>query len=396
MIAGATAVASVGAIALTPIAPAVSLPSLSQIKSEVALSAFADPVSALLNTTAVVGNYFLNGVYGTAAANWPGSGTFLYPDGIGAYVNGGIPGNTGITAPGIIQTAVNNPLPIATALLTNWLGYGYLAGSAALGAAGAVADILWSIPATAVTVGLDLLALNAPQAIADVQAAVQAAISSASDAVNALVNSAATIVSTIAYRGTAALNFMQEAITQLPTLIASQAQLLVGSVTGVFNSVLAASSAANPVEGVWNALVNGLLDATVSGSLPATVINLTAGAGIQYGPVTTAVPPYVVSVRAFGTATLGGLANVLDTTRSGRGLYPPEEDNVITDNDIYWNNYDYRCCSSAPAAAAVAAPAARAARAAAAGDTSSATDQGSSAAANRPKAARAHAARADR
>ncbi|MFZ4373044.1 MAG: hypothetical protein ACOYO2_07395 [Mycobacterium sp.] len=338
MIAGVTAVIGVGAIALTPIAPAVSLPSLSQIKSEVALSAFADPISALLNTGAVLGSYFLGGLDGTPAANWPGSGTFLYPDGIGAYASGGIPGNTGVTAAGIIQTAINNPVPIASALLHNWLGYGQLA----------------------------------------------------------LAGDVATIISTVAARGTAAQIFLLQAASRLPILISAQIQLLTASMIGVLNSVVAASSAPNPVEGVWNALVNGLLDASVSGSLPATVINLTAGAGIQYAPVTAPTPPYVPSVRAIGTAVLGGLANVLSPTRVG--LYPPEEDNVISDNDIYWNNYNYSsgARSSGPAAATAAAPPARAARAAAAGDSSSATDQGNSAAADRPKAARAHAARADR
>ena len=344
MIAGVTAVIGVGAIALTPIAPAVSLPPLSQIKSEVALSAFADPISALINTGAVLSSYFFGGLDGTPAANWPGSGTFLYPDGIGPYVNGGIPGNTGVTAPGIIQSAVNNPFPIASALLHNWLDYGQLA----------------------------------------------------------LAGDTATIVSTIAARGTAALEFLLQAATRLPILIAAQVKLLMGSMTEVLNSVVAASSAPNPVEGVWNALVNGLLDASVSGSLPATVINLTAGAGIQFAPVTAPTPPYVPSGRAIGTAVLGGLANVLRPTRVGE-QYPPEEDNVISDNDIYWNNYVAR--SSAPASAAVAAPVARAARAAAAApatqvaaaaDNSSATGERSSAAAHQPKAARTPAARAGR
>ena len=350
MIAGATAVVCVGAIALTPIAPAVSLPSLSQIKSEVSLSALADPISALLSTGTVLGSYFLGGVDGTPAANWPGSGTALYPDGIGPYVNGGIPGNTGITAPGIIQTAINNPFPIASALLHNWVGYGQLA----------------------------------------------------------LAGDAATILSNIAARGTAAIDFLLQAATRLPILSAAQVQLLMGSMTGILNSVVAASSASNPAEGVWNALVNGLLDASVSGSLPATVINLTVGAGIQYAPVTAATPPYVPSIRAIGTAVLGGLANVIDTTRGagcGSSCYPPEEDNVISDDDIYWNNYNSRPRASGPASAAVAAPVARAARAAAAAsatraaaaaDNSSATGERSSAAANPPKAARAHAARAGR
>ena len=339
MIAGVTAVTCVGAIALTPIAPAVSLPSLSQIMSEVALSAFADPISALLNTGAVLGSYFLGGLDGTPAANWPGSGTFLYPDGIGAYVSGGIPGNTGVTAAGIIPTAINNPVPIASALLHNWLGYGQLA----------------------------------------------------------LAGDVATIISTIAARGTAAQIFLLQAASRLPILIAAQIQLLTASMMGVLNSVVAASSAPNPVEGVWNALVNGLLDASVSGSLPATVINLTVGAGIQYAPVTVPTPPYVPSVRAIGTAVRGGLANVLSPTRVGE-QFPPEEDNVISDNDIFWNNYysSSGARSSGPASATVEAPVARAAGAAAAGDSSSATDKGNSAAANRPKAARAHSARADR
>jgi hypothetical protein len=132
------------------------------------------------------------------------------------------------------------------------------------------------------------------------------------------------------------------------------------------------------------------------------VINLTAGAGIQFAPVTAPTPPYVPSIRAIGTAVLGGLANVLRPTRVGE-LYPPEEDNVISDNDIYWNNYVAR--SSAPASAAVAAPVARAARAAAAApttqvaatvDNSSATGERGSAVAHQPKAARTPAARAGR
>ena len=47
-----------------------------------------------------------------------------------------------------------------------------------------------------------------------------------------------------------------KAATRLPVLIAAQIQLLMGSMTGILNSVVATSSAPNPVAGVWNALVS--------------------------------------------------------------------------------------------------------------------------------------------
>lgn len=61
MVAGATAVVGAGAVALTPVSPAVGIPPISALKAEVALTQFANPIGASLNTAYVLGNYTLNG-----------------------------------------------------------------------------------------------------------------------------------------------------------------------------------------------------------------------------------------------------------------------------------------------------------------------------------------------
>lgn len=312
MIAGATAVVGASAIAMTPIAPAVSLPSLSLSKASVALAAFDNPFTALLNTGLVLGNYTLNGANTVPAVNWPGSGTNDFAAGIGALVNAGLV-DTGVVVPGLLPNILEVPFPAATTLLSNLLGYGFIGGAAALSAAGDVADILWSIPATALQVVTDLITLDFPAAIASITDAVAAAVVSATDAVNTLVNATTLLVSSVVTKGSAVLDLLLTDLSALPTIITGQISVLTGAVTGIVQNVVSAISAPNPAEGVWNALVSGLLDATVSGSLPATVINLTYGAGVQFGPIVSADIPFVPSVRTVGTGLATGIAEALNT-----------------------------------------------------------------------------------
>ncbi|MBU3705732.1 MAG: hypothetical protein FGM50_03480 [Mycobacterium sp.] len=315
MIAGTTALVGATAIAMTPVAPAVNLPALSTSNAAVSLAALNNPLGALLNTGLVLGNYFLNGAYTTPDANWPGSGTFTYPDGIGNVVNFIIP-SFGVTTPGLIPNIIDTPFPALTALVTNWAGYAYIAGATALSVAGNIADIIWTVPATAVQVALDLLTLDINQAIADIQSAIQGVLFEAQDAVQTLIGGATTIINSVVTKGQALIQTLLSDAGNLPTVLAGQVQLLIGSVTGVFQSVVAGLSDPNPIEGVWNALVDGLLDATVPGSLPATVINLTAGAGVQFGPIVSPDPaaaPFVPSIRTVGTSLINDVADALDT-----------------------------------------------------------------------------------
>jgi hypothetical protein len=385
MIAGTTAFVGATAIAMTPVAPAISIPSISVSKAAVSLAAFNNPLSALINTAVVLGNYTLNGAYTTPGVNWPGSGTYAYPDGIGALVNAGIP-SQGVVTPGLLPNILATPLPIATTFLTNQLGYAYIAlGSAAI-AAGDLTDILWAIPATALAV-----ILNPAAAIATIQAAIAGAIASAQDAVGALITGATTIVNSIVTKGQAVANFLLEEASLLPTILGGQFQILAGSVTGLAASVTAALATANPLQNGWNALVDGLLDATVSGSIPATVINLTYGAGVQFAPVTGLPAPFVPSVRTTGTALITGVADALNTP-------VPAPTASVSAASVR---------AEAAPAAAVAAEAAPAAEATA-GDNSAAAEESTTAApaasaaaddstsSDAPKASKAGAARAGR
>ena len=139
---------------------------------------------------------------------------------------------------------------------------------------------------------------------------------SAQEAVQTLIGGATTIINSVVTKGQALIQTLLSDAGNLPTVLAGQLQLLVGSVTGVFQSVVAGLSDPNPIEGVWNALVDGLLDATVPGSLPATVINLTAGAGVQFGPIVSPDPaaaPFVPSIRTVGTSLINDVADALNT-----------------------------------------------------------------------------------
>ena len=80
-----------GAVALTPVAPAVGVPPISTLTAEVALTQFANPIGASLNTAYVLGNYILNGADTSPDFNWPGSG-------IGAVING-LPPIAGVAIP---------------------------------------------------------------------------------------------------------------------------------------------------------------------------------------------------------------------------------------------------------------------------------------------------------
>ncbi len=170
MIAGSTALVGATAIAMTPVAPAVSIPSISTAKLGVAMAAFVNPLAEVLGTGNMILNYVLNGNYSTDPAsgglsNWgpysnlgPGyvlpDGTVLINDGaIGPVTNAGLtfgllPDLSGygpaINAVGIIPDFLGSPFPILTQVVNNQLGYITLALEAVGAVAGAAVNVLWT------------------------------------------------------------------------------------------------------------------------------------------------------------------------------------------------------------------------------------------------------------
>ena len=359
MIAGAVAVVGASAVAMTPVmATGSGLPALSAPNVE--LSAFANPITALLGVVGVTGQYLLSTAYGTgpagAPANWPFSNIgvalndTILPLTPSAVIPAGAPGYQAV---GIVGQLLADPLPVANQIVANLLGYGTAILGAGLTVASDIGDILWSIPATAVSVVLDLLSLDINGAIADITAAISAGVASATAAVNTIINTATNLVTSVITNATAVLDTVIEVLPTLVTATTAQVGYLFTKVQTYIGNVVNAITTFD-AEAVWNTVVADFL--SVAG-LPGDVLNLTAGAGVQVGP--NPLTEFIPSIRTEGQAASYAIAYALE---SGTAPPPPP--------------------SAAEAAPAAAAPSAADVQAAVgAGDEAVADDGGAAAAA---------------
>ena len=308
----------------------------------------------------MTGQYLLSTAYGTgpagAPANWPFSniGVALNDNILPLTPSALIPaGAPGYKAVGIVGQLLADPLPVANQIVANVLGYGTAILGAGLTVASDIGDILWSIPATAVSVVLDLLSLDINGAIADITAAISAGVASATAAVNTIINTATNLVTSVITNATAVLDTVIEVLPTLVTATTAQVGYLFTKVQSYIGNVVNAITSFD-VEAVWNTVVADFL--SVAG-LPGDVLNLTAGAGVQVGP--NPLTQFIPSIRTEGQAASYAIAYALE---SGTAPPPPP--------------------SAAEAAPAAAAPSAADVQAAvSAGDEAVADDGGAAAAA---------------
>lgn len=314
MVAGTAAFVGAGALALTPVAPAVGIPALSQAKAEVTLAAFANPINALIGTVGVAGSYLLNGgmafnppTAGAGAINWPSAGI---SDVMNAYLQ--FEGLGGYTAVGILPQIVDDSFPIATALVTNGLDYIWNTVKAVGTAATAVGDIAWTIPTTAVSVALDLIALNLPQAIADISAAATSILGDITTAGTALLGAGTYVLTGVVTRATEVL---AQLIAEVPLTVVETVRQISQVATSVIDTgqaIISGLTSLDP-EAVWNAAVLGLLSPA---GIPGTILNVTLGAGVQVGPVTTqesVAENFVFSTRTVIQGAVKAIAGAINT-----------------------------------------------------------------------------------
>ena len=343
MIAGTTAIVGATAIAMTPMAPAVSLPSLSTTKAAVELAAFVNPLAEVVGTANMALNYLLNGNYSTGStssglSNWgaysnlgPGlvtsNGTVLVNNGaIGPVTNTGLTlgllpnGSYGpsINTVGLIPDFLAQPFPILTQVLNNQIGYINTALQAVNAVAGAAVNLVWT--PVQLTLVVASLALSGnfnliPTAISE---AVSQVVTGFQVAVGAVVNSATTIVNNLIAKATAVVNTIVTEAPLLAQAVQGQASLVLNSVQNTVTAVTTALSTGN-IEGAWNAAVRGLLGPS---GIPGTLVNLTLGAGIQVSPdiapttAGTLVPSARVLVETTGQAITGALKQTAPVTAS--------------------------------------------------------------------------------
>ena len=318
MIAGATAIVGAGAIALTPVAPAVSIPSISAAKAEVALSAIANPFVVGWQTV-VLGLDYLFQAGAPVSADWQVTNVGIP---IGAVTNAGlqlgqIPVGGGlyrygpaISNVGLIPNFLAQPFPVLTQLVANQLGYLNTALQAGGTVVTNVADILWTPVGLTLGIISDLLTGNVANIPVRINAAITQVIADVTGSVTAVVNAATAIGTGIINNAVAVVSALAGSAGSLIPAVLGQFQQVSNSVQNVIAAV-ASNLATFNLEGAWNAAVNGLLGPT---GVPGTLLNLTLGAGTQltpdWPPVTpgTLVPSDRTILQTFGQELSGILA----------------------------------------------------------------------------------------
>lgn len=304
MIAGTTALVGATAIAMTPMAPAVSLPTLSTTKAAVALAAIDNPINAIVATGGLAIDYLINGQYqlgaGGGAANWgSGMGT---NSGIGDVVNGLIY-NAFIPSPGpgylpaiknvgIIPNILSAPLPVLTQVVNNWLGYAGIIVDTGAQVLGNLSNLIWAPVGLTVAIAQAVLTGNIAAIPTIIQAAVSTAISGITNSITAVVGGAQEILGSIVAKAQALVTNVSEALPKLVSTIQGQVAALALSVQ-TNATAISTAIAGGDITNIWNTAVASLLGPT---GIPGTLLNLTLGAGVQLNPADPTT--YVPSVRA--------------------------------------------------------------------------------------------------
>jgi hypothetical protein len=327
----------------------LSLPSINvPAAAQVALAAFDSPLAQLFATLDVANNYLLDSASNPAVAdNWPYAGfgtTFgtppanypLLPAALGQAALGGY------SSVGVVSQFIDDALPIISQLGYNGLNYLNITGNALFGAGAGLAQSAWT------AVG-QLLMGNIPGALTTITTAISAAGT-------ALLAAGGYVLNSVIAKASAVVNTLVGSLPQLLTVTAAQAAVVVATTSAVITNTVTALGLGN-LQGAWNAAVDGLLGPS---GIPGALLNLSIGAGIQTGPITTPdaagiAAVFVPSTRTVVQATVKAITADLQTAPAAPAAAAPS------------------AAAARSSAATEAAPAAEAA----AGDSSAAAATGS-------------------
>ena len=275
LIAGAAAVVGVSTIAMAPAntqhlqVPVTPLPAVS---ADVALAAFDNPLSQLIQTLGLTNTFLFSATPWQNFAPW-----------------------SDLSALGVVPQIINDHLPIISQLGQNGADY-LLQTFTGLGTgAYLLSEGVWNAAA-------NLLSLNIPGAITTLLTAVQ-------DAGQVALDTGRYVLSGVVTRATAVFNAVVGLVPNVASAVVGQVTALVGSVVKVVTDTFAALGSANPIQNTWNAVVDGLLGPT---GIPGVLNALTIGYGID--PAPPQVPAFVPSIRTVLTTAVQDVAGALATS----------------------------------------------------------------------------------
>lgn len=318
LIAGAAAIVGTSAIALAP-AVQPTLAASATRATDVALAAFANPVTNLIDTGLLLSNLLTWSSYDTDAGggafNWQFTGTPTYPSGIGDVVNNALYNSTSLgyySYVGLIPQLINDPLPSFQQLGVNLIGYVsdaiYWTGEAAI----SISDGVWALPSQLLTATQQLISGDFQAALTTLTTAIVGPIT---DAINNVTTGIQGIAGSVVTNAIAVVTALPQIIQTFAGSLVGGVQLLANKTVSVINDFVT-SLASLDVEGAWNAVVDGVVGPT---GLPGMLLNLTVGPGIQTGAVADAgdIPGnFVPSLRTAFQATQWTVADALTTGAS--------------------------------------------------------------------------------
>ena len=305
LIAGVAAL-SATAVAVAPIAQPDLLASPQQVSAAVQLSAFANPVTELLGTLALISeNIFYQDTL-------PSPSDLFWPD---SFYNSDF---TFVYAPinyGLLPDALNQFSSGAlSAVLTNLSGYIDTTIYGATGVAIGVSDAVFNTPFALITAAQLALAGQVDAAIAELQAQILAPLQ---DGIATGVQAGTYILNNVVANATTLLtDTLPRLVSGLVDATVEGTTLLVQTAIGVATDVVSNLASAN-IEGAWNAAVNGLLDpgSGLLGSVGALTVGVGLFEDIDYpdiGVVQTVTPPSIRSVLTSVGQRVGDFSDLGD------------------------------------------------------------------------------------
>ncbi|BBZ77023.1 hypothetical protein MANY_23600 [Mycolicibacterium anyangense] len=278
LIAGTAAVVGASAIAMTPVVaqhdlalPAIQAPAAS---ASVQLAGFDSPITELLTSIGLTNQLLFQNV--------------------GPVLSPAVPWS-GLSKLGLLPQIITDALPVVRQLGLNGSDYIYQSVKGLGTSAVALSEGVWNAAG-------QLASLNIQGAINTLVTAVQFAGQNALAAGNYVLQGVIT-------RATAVVNNLVPILSALPGAVINQGLVVAGAVVKVVTNAVNALSAPNPIEGVWNAVVDGLLGPT---GIPGVLNALTIGPGVD----ASATPPinaYVPSVRTVVTSVVKAVQTGLAT-----------------------------------------------------------------------------------
>lgn len=318
LIAGAAAIVGTSAIALAPVVQP-TLTSAATRASDVALAAFANPVTELIDTGVLLSNLLTWSSYDTDAGggafNWPYTGTPTFPAGIGDVVNTALWNSTSLgyySYVGLIPQLINDPVPSLQQLGVNLIGYVsdaiYWTGETVK----SISDGVWALPSQLLVATQELLSGDFQAALATLTTAV---VGPVIDAINNATTGIQGIVGSVVTNAIAVLGVVPQLSQTVAGSLAGGVQVIANKALAIINDFVT-SVASLDVEGAWNAVVGGIVGPE---GLPGTLLNLTVGPGVQTGTVASAddIPSnFVPSLRTAFQAAQWTVADALTTGAS--------------------------------------------------------------------------------